>query len=66
MPEPVIPAETEKLTISVSAVELGQIDLLVKDGFFSSRSDLIRAGMRYQLTQHDEQVHDTTERDGSR
>ncbi len=45
-------ADSEKITINVSVVDLGQIDLLVEQGFYSSRSDLIRTAVRNQLTTH--------------
>ena len=45
-------ADTEKITINMSVVDLGQIDLLVEQGFYSSRSDLIRTAIRYQLNTH--------------
>ena len=45
---------TEKLTINLGVVDLGQIDLLVRDGFYSNRTDLIRTAIRNQLSQHAE------------
>lgn len=45
-------ADTEKITINLSVVDLGQIDLLVEQGFYSSRSDLIRTAIRKQLQVH--------------
>lgn len=45
-------ADTEKLTINLGVVDLGQIDLLVEEGFYSHRSDLIRTAIRNQLTIH--------------
>lgn len=44
--------DTEKLTINLGVVDLGQIDLLVAEGFYSNRSDLIRTAIRNQLTAH--------------
>ena len=44
--------ETEKMTINLGMVDLGQIDLLVQDGFYSNRSDLIRTAIRNQLAVH--------------
>ena len=49
-------SDTEKITINLGFVDLGHIDLLVKDGFFSSRSDFIRTAIRNQLTVHGEVV----------
>jgi len=62
MPKQVIPPETEKLTINVSVVDLGQIDLLIEDGFYTSRSDFIRTSLRNQLVQHIDQVRETSTR----
>ena len=44
--------ETEKITLNVSPVDLGHIDLLVEEGFYSNRSDFIRTAIRNLLTQH--------------
>jgi Arc/MetJ-type ribon-helix-helix transcriptional regulator len=41
--------KTEKITINVGLVDLGQIDLLVEEGFFANRTDFIRAAIRTQL-----------------
>ena len=49
-------ADSEKITINLSVVDLGQVDLLVEQGFYSSRSDLIRAAIRSQLDAHAEVV----------
>ena len=46
--------ETEKITINLSVVDLGQIDLLVEEGFYSNRTDFIRSAIRLQLNQRDE------------
>ena len=54
--------DTEKVTINLSVVDLGQIDLLVEQGFYSSRSDLIRTAIRNQLTVHAEAIHQTVVR----
>lgn len=44
--------ESEKITINLGFVDLGQIDLLVEDGFYSNRTDLIRTAIRNQLDRH--------------
>jgi Arc/MetJ-type ribon-helix-helix transcriptional regulator len=44
--------DTEKLTINLGHVDLGQIDLLVREGFYSNRTDLIRTAVRNQLERH--------------
>ena len=43
-------AESEKLTLNIGYVDLGKIDLLVRDGFYSNRSDFIRTAIRNQLS----------------
>jgi Arc/MetJ-type ribon-helix-helix transcriptional regulator len=48
--------DVEKLTINLSVVDLGQIDLLVEEGFYSNRSDFIRAAIRSQLNQHQDSL----------
>jgi Arc/MetJ-type ribon-helix-helix transcriptional regulator len=42
----------EKITINVGFVDLGQIDLLVQEGFYANRSDLIRTAIRNQIGAH--------------
>ena len=54
--------ETEKLTINLGVVDLGQIDLLVQEGFYSNRTDLIRTAIRNQLAAHGEEVKRTVAR----
>ena len=56
------PADTEKITINVGFVDLGQIDLLVQEGFYSTRTDLIRTAIRNQLAAHAEVVRQTVAR----
>jgi Arc/MetJ-type ribon-helix-helix transcriptional regulator len=46
----------EKITINLGCVDLGQIDLLVQEGFYANRSDLIRTAIRNQLGAHGEVV----------
>ncbi len=43
-------ADTEKVTINLGHVDLGRIDLLVREGFYSNRTDFIRSAIRAQLT----------------
>ncbi|MBY0467968.1 MAG: CopG family transcriptional regulator [Burkholderiaceae bacterium] len=45
-------ADSEKITINLGHVDLGQVDLLVSEGFYSNRTDFIRTAIRNQLTQH--------------
>ena len=54
--------ETEKLTINLGVVDLGQIDLLVQEGFYSNRTDLIRTAIRNQLSVHGEELKRTVTR----
>lgn len=44
--------ETEKMTVNVGVVDLGHVDLLVQEGFYSNRSDLVRTALRNQLQLH--------------
>jgi Arc/MetJ-type ribon-helix-helix transcriptional regulator len=44
--------DSEKLTINVGFVDLGQIELLVQEGFYSNRSDFIRTAIRNQIERH--------------
>ncbi|MGH6645790.1 CopG family transcriptional regulator [Aquabacterium sp.] len=46
----------EKITINLGVVDLGQIDLLVQEGFYANRTDLIRTAIRNQLATHAEVV----------
>lgn len=54
--------DTEKMTINLGVVDLGQIDLLVQEGFYSNRTDLIRTAIRNQLAAHGETVRTTVSR----
>jgi Arc/MetJ-type ribon-helix-helix transcriptional regulator len=54
--------KTEKITINLGPVDLGQIDLLVQEGFYSNRTDFIRTAIRNQLTTHAEVVTRTVAR----
>jgi Arc/MetJ-type ribon-helix-helix transcriptional regulator len=54
--------KTEKITINLSPVDLGQIDLLVQEGFYSNRTDFIRTAIRNQITTHSEVVTRTVAR----
>ena len=48
--------DSEKITINLGYVDLGQIDLLVQGGFYANRTDLIRTAIRNQLDRHAEAV----------
>ena len=54
--------ETEKLTINLGVVDLGQVDLLVQEGFYSNRTDLIRTAIRNQLAMHADEIKRTIAR----
>ena len=54
--------DTEKITINVGAIDLGHIDLLVQEGFYSNRTDLIRTAIRNQLATHAEVLRQTVAR----
>ncbi len=54
--------DSEKITINLGPIDLGQIDLLVKEGFYSNRTDLIRTAIRNQLNTHAEVVRQTVAR----
>lgn len=54
--------ETEKITINLGPVDLGQIDLLVAEAFYSNRTDFIRTAIRNQLATHAETVKQTVAR----
>ena len=47
-------ADSEKITINLGFVDLGQIDLLVAEGFYGNRTDCIRTAIRNQLSNHSE------------
>ncbi|SHG55701.1 CopG family transcriptional regulator [Ornithinibacillus halophilus] len=49
-------AETEKITINSNVVDLGKIDLLVEQGFYSNRTDFIKTSIRNQLTSHSRDI----------
>ncbi len=54
--------ETEKITLNLGPVDLGQIDLLVQEGFYSNRTDFIRTAIRNQLAAHADVVKQTIAR----
>lgn len=49
-------AESEKITINLGHVDLGHIDLMVQEGFYSNRTDFIRTAIRNQLERHADTV----------
>ena len=54
--------DTEKVTINLGLIDLGQIDLLVQEGFYSNRTDLIRTAIRNQLSTHGDAIRQTVAR----
>lgn len=55
-------SETEKITINLGLVDLGQVDLLVQEGFYSNRTDFIRTAIRNQISVHADVVRQTVAR----
>jgi Arc/MetJ-type ribon-helix-helix transcriptional regulator len=55
-------SETEKITINLGVVDLGKIDLLVDQGFYTTRTDFIRAAIRSQLLTHTNEIQETASR----
>lgn len=54
--------DSEKITINLGYVDLGRIDLLVQEGFYSNRSDFIRTAIRNHLDSHADVVSQSVER----
>lgn len=56
------PGDLEKVTINLGYVDLGQIDLMVHEGFYSNRTDFIRTAIRNQLERHADVVKQSVAR----
>ena len=54
--------ESEKITINLGFVDLGRIDLLVREGFYSNRTDFIRTAIRNLLDRHTDSLKTSVER----
>ncbi len=54
--------DTEKITINLSAVDLGKVDLLVQEGLYSNRTDFIRTAIRNQLDRHNLEIQQSVAR----
>jgi Arc/MetJ-type ribon-helix-helix transcriptional regulator len=54
--------DSEKITINLGFVDLGYVDLLVREGFYGNRSDFIRTAIRNQLERHGEAARQSTTR----
>lgn len=57
--------DTEKITINMSAVDLGKVDLLVNEGLYSNRTDFIRTAIRSQLEKHTFEIQQSVTRHSS-
>ena len=57
-----VTSELEKITIIMAPVDLGQVDLLVREGFHQNRTDFIRTAIRNQLNTHAESLRSTVAR----
>ena len=55
-------ADSEKITINLGFVDLGQVDLLVAEGFYGNRTDFIRTAIRNQLSTHADAVKQVVSR----
>src|ERR1700684_1116375 len=54
--------DSEKITVNLGFIDLGRVDLMVRDGFYANRADLIRTAVRNQLERHDESVRQSVAR----
>lgn len=55
-------SDSEKITINLGYVDLGHVDLLVQEGFYSNRTDFIRTAIRNQLNRHNDAVRKSVDR----
>lgn len=60
-PEKKLP-DSDKVTVNVGLVDLAQVDLLVEEGFYSNRTDLVRTAIRNLLQQHADVIRQTVVR----
>ncbi|BAM90782.1 hypothetical protein S58_48030 [Bradyrhizobium oligotrophicum S58] len=65
MPDNILPLrakapDTEKITVNLGYVDLGQVDLMVQEGFYSNRTDFIRTAIRNQLDRHADVLKQST------
>jgi Arc/MetJ-type ribon-helix-helix transcriptional regulator len=58
------PPDSEKITINLGYVDLGHVDLMVREGFYSNRTDFIRTAIRNQLERHADVVKQSAVRKG--
>jgi Arc/MetJ-type ribon-helix-helix transcriptional regulator len=62
VPRQIKPTDTEKITVNLGYVDLGRIDLLVEEGFYTNRTDFIRSAVRTLLASHATEVGQLIER----
>ncbi|HYI73373.1 MAG TPA: CopG family transcriptional regulator [Skermanella sp.] len=55
-------SDSEKITINLGYVDLGHVDLLVQEGFYSNRTDFIRTAIRNQIERHSDVVRQAVTR----
>ncbi len=55
-------ADSEKITLNLGHVDLGRMDLLVREGFYANRTDVMRTAIRALLDRHDDAVRKTVAR----
>ena len=55
-------ADSEKITLNLGHVDLGRMDLLVREGFYSNRTDVMRTAIRALLDRHDDAVRKSVAR----
>lgn len=60
-PGPKLP-ESEKVTVNLGFVDLGRVDLMVRDGFYANRADFIRTAVRNQLDRQEEALRQSVAR----
>jgi Arc/MetJ-type ribon-helix-helix transcriptional regulator len=57
-------AESEKLTINLTPVDIGRIELLVEQGFYANRAEFIRTAINHQLEKHSDTIREAATREG--
>jgi Arc/MetJ-type ribon-helix-helix transcriptional regulator len=55
-------ADSEKITVNLGFIDLGRIDLMVRDGFYANRADFIRTALRNQLDRQDAVIQQSVQR----
>jgi len=54
--------DSEKITVNLGFIDLGRVDLMVRDGFYANRADFIRTAVRNQLEKHEDAVRQSVAR----